>query len=238
MANTSDDPTQSESASPSATKQKMQDLAETLKADAPGEVNPPEEQNGLPPVIRSIDTNDKVVFMTIDDGGTKDPRVTKIIENAGIPVTPFLTVNVTESDIPYFKNIVELTGQKVQNHTINHRQMPLLSDSEQRREICEPSDKYTEWFGTRPWMFRPPYGEFNAKTQAAAKECGGDYVVLWNVSLPQRYLRYAQGDKLKPGDIILTHWRPDLYKHLPAALRDIANQGFKVAALQDYLPDR
>ena len=65
-----------------------------------------------------------------------------------------------------------------------------------------------------------------------------DYIVLWNASLPKAYIRYAQGDKLKPGDIILTHWRPDLYKHLPRALKDIQQQGFKVAALQDYLPRR
>ena len=67
--------------------------------------------------------------------------------------------------------------------------------------------------------------EFNKVTQQAAKACGMDYIVLWNASLPKAYIRYAQGDKLKPGDIILTHWRPDLYKHLPRALKDIQQRG-------------
>lgn len=85
-------------------------------------------------------------------------------------------------------------------------------------------------------MLRPPYGEWNETTRTAAKACGIKYIVMWNVSLPTSQLRYAEGTKLKAGDIILTHWRPDLYRHLPGALDDIKRQGFKIAALQDYLP--
>lgn len=216
----------------------VDDLAAILRADAPTKVTPPVGKDGLPPVVMSVKTTDKVVFLTIDDGVTKDPRVTKIIKKAGIPVTPFLTVNVTAGDTAYFKNISEMTGQTVQDHTITHPQLPKLSYAGQQEQICEPANKYTHWYGARPWMIRPPYGEWDTTTLQAAKSCGMKYVVLWDVSLPQRYLRYAQGDKLRPGDIILTHWRPDLYKHLRPALRDIARQGFKVAALQDYLPNK
>lgn len=232
----SDGPVDAPSSSPASKKVNIEDLGSELRAPRPEEISPPTSKNGLPPVLRSIKTDDKVVFLTIDDGGTADPRVTEIIRKTGIPVTPFLTENVTSSHKAYFKEISEMTGQIIQNHTISHPQMPTLTDAGQRKQLCQASDSYAKWFGARPWMMRPPYGEFNEKTQEAAKACGLNYVVLWNVSLPQAYLRYAQGDKLKSGDIILTHWRPDLYKHLPRALKDIKQQGFQIAALQDYLP--
>lgn len=236
-----DDPGTSASGSSSSSASKQVDVASLgtdLRAEPPGQVNPPGESGGLPPVIRSIQTNDKVVFITIDDGASADPKVMDIIRQTGIPVTPFLTKSEIASSKDYYKKISEMTGQKVQDHTITHPQMPGLSADGQQKQICEPASSYTEWFGTKPWMFRPPYGEFNATTQQAAKACGMDYIVLWTASLPKAHIRYAQGDKLKPGDIILTHWRPDLYKHLPRALKDIQQQGFKVAALQDYLPKR
>ena len=224
------------SASASAKKVNLEDLGSELRAARPESINPPSSEGGLPPVLRSIKTDDKVVFITIDDGGTADPKVTEIIRKTGIPVTPFMTENVTRSNKAYFKEISEMTGQIVQNHTVDHPQMPTLSLAGQEKQLCQASKNYAEWFGANPWMVRPPYGEFNNTTREASKACGLSYVVLRNVSLPAAFLRYAQGDKLKPGDIILTHWRPDLYKHLPRALKDIKRQGFKVAALQDYLP--
>ncbi len=231
------EPSADEASPSTATKKVNVDgLGNELRANRPENIDPPTSKDGLPPVLRSIKTEDKVVFITIDDGGTADPKVTEIIRKTGIPVTPFLTENVTSSKKAYFKEISEMTGQVIQNHSISHPQMPTLTDAGQRKELCQTSNSYAEWFGATPWMMRPPYGEFNEKTRAASKACHINYVVLWNVSLPQAYLRYAQGDKLKAGDIILTHWRPDLYKHLPRALKDIQRQGFKVAALQDYLP--
>lgn len=216
----------------------LAELGSDLKADPPTEVNPPDEEKGLPPVVRSIKTNDKVVFLTIDDGATADPKITETLRKTGIPVTPFLTENVTVSKKGYFTQISELTGQKVQNHTIDHPHLSGLSQAKQRKQICQTNDDYQNWFGAEPWMFRPPYGEFTDTTREAAKECGIDYLVNWNVSLPAAHLRYSVGDKLLPGDIILTHWRPDLHKHLLGAIKDIKQQGFKVAALQDYLPQR
>ncbi|MGA9147497.1 MAG: polysaccharide deacetylase family protein [Candidatus Nanopelagicales bacterium] len=235
---TSDEVADTASPSKASKKVDVASLGNELRAEAPGEVNPPAESDGLPPVVRSIKTEDKVVFITIDDGASADPKVMDIIRKTGIPVTPFLTKSEISGSKDYYKQISEMTGQKVQDHTISHPQMPGLSAEGQRKQICEPAASYTEWFGAKPWMFRPPYGEFNKVTQEAAKACGMDYIVMWNASLPKAYIRYAQGDKLKSGDIILTHWRPDLYKHLPRALKDIQQQGFKVAALQDYLPQR
>lgn len=207
-------------------------------APDPAEVKPPAPKNGLPPVVYKIDTNRKVVFLTIDDGYTKDPKVVEVFRDRDIPVTPFLTKNAIGNDRKYFQEVVDLTGQFVQDHTVSHRELTLISESEQESEICGAAKTYEEWFGKRPWMLRPPYGSWNSTVQAAAKQCGMQYVVHWSTTVPTSQIRYQVGSKLRPGDIILTHWRPDLYRHLPGVLDDIKKQGFKIGALQDWLPER
>lgn len=213
-------------------------VQESLRSPEPKDVNVPARPGGLPPVLRSVDTTDKVVFLTIDDGYSDSAKTAKILRKFDVPVTSFLTQSAIGENRNYFAKLSEQDGQAIQNHSINHPQLPSLDQAGQENQICVTSDDFAEWTGTRPWMLRPPYGEYNETTRVAAKECGIDYIVNWNVSLPAGHLRYAEGAGLKSGDIILTHWRDDLPRHLKRALRDIRKQGFKVGALQDYLPPR
>jgi len=222
-------------APPKSTKIDLADLA-GLRADAAKDVRPPATDHGLPPIVMSIKTSDRVVFLTIDDGITADPKVADIIRATGIPVTPFLTESVTTKSRDFFSSIRDMTGQSVQNHTISHPHMAGLTVANQVKQICPTSDDYQKWYGTRPWLFRPPYGEHSRATQQAAANCGIKFVVGWDATLPGSNLVTALDGKLSSGDIILTHWRPDLYKDLPGLLKKIKDQGFKIAALQDYLP--
>lgn len=210
----------------------------SMRAPSPTAVEPPTGTDGLPPVVSSIKTKEKVVFLTVDDGYTKDPKVVNVLRDRDVPITPFVTRNAIADNRNYFAGVSELTGQTIQNHSISHPQLPYRGLDGQEKEICGTSESYQEWFGTRPWMLRPPYGEWNGDTKAAAKACKIDYLVMWTVSLPTSQLRYQVGNKLRPGDIILTHWRTNLYKDLPGTLDDIKKQGFKIGALQDWLPRR
>lgn len=208
-----------------------------IVAPPPGSVDPPKPDNGLPPVVTQIKTDQKIVFITIDDGYDDNPALIEYLKETGIPVTTFLTRVAGSSHQEYFRK-VSATGGSVQNHSITHTSLTSLSRSGQEQEICGTSDSYEQWYGTRPWMLRPPYGNWNQTTQEAAKACGIDYLVMWSASLPGRLLRYAHGNSLQPGDIILMHFRPTLKRDLKATVADIERQGFKIGNLQDYLPDR
>lgn len=201
---------------------------------------PPLDADGLPSVVSHISTTEKIVFLTIDDGGVEDPRLTQLLTDTGVPVTTFLTHRYVK-DRGYYEGISRADGQVIQNHSWTHPQLPTLTEPEQRSEICRTSDTYKQWYGVRPWILRPPYGEHNADTARAAKHCGIDYIVIWNVNIPEGghgHIRYDEGNRLRPGDIILSHYRPDLVTDFKKAFRQIAKQGFKIAALQDYLPMR
>ncbi len=235
--NTGDAQTE-QSGQQSAQSTEVEETNVSMRSLAPTEVQVPPRSGGLPPVIRSVKTNDKVVFLTFDDGYSDSAKTAKILRKFDVPVTSFLTQAAISSNRDYFQALSEQDGQAIQNHTINHPSLPGLDQAGQENQICATSDAYAKWTGTRPWMLRPPYGSYNETTRAAAAACGIDYIVNWNVSLPAGHLRYAAGSQLQSGDIILSHWRDDLPRHLKRALRDIRNQGFKIGALQDYLPPR
>ncbi len=215
-------------------------ITENLAAPrpVPGSIKPPPLKNGLPPLVTRIDTTDKIVFLTIDDGSTKDQKIIDFIKGWGVPVTSFLTKSAIADNVDYFKDIQSATGQYVQDHTLTHPFLAKLNLDGQKKEICGAADTYTNWFGTRPWMLRPPYGSWNATTVQAAKDCGMDYIVNWDAVLQGRVLVFAEGTVLKPGNIILAHWSEGLHSDMAWMFRRIAREGFKVAALQDYLPGR
>ena len=201
----------------------------------PADVSIPASTDGLPPVVHRITTTDPVVFITIDDGYTKDPAVVELLRARHIPVTPFLAQAAIVSGHPYFNLIQDAGGQTVQDHSVTHPFLTKLPYAKQKAEICGAADQYTTWFGTRPWLFRPPYGAYNQTTRRAAKACGMTTIVLWDASLPHSVIRYASGARFHDGDILLIHWRPNLAHDLGIAVDTIDAQGLRVAALQDYL---
>ncbi|MBC9717307.1 polysaccharide deacetylase family protein [Streptomyces sp. TRM66268-LWL] len=196
---------------------------------------------GLPPVLDRVPTKDKVVFLTFDDGAERDPRFVRMVRELRLPVSMFLTDSVAGPGYAHFGELASV-GATVQNHTLDHPYLPGLPYEGQRWEICGQQDKLKARFGQRPRLFRPPYGEYNADTLRAAADCGISAVVLWRASMQINDLRYAEGARLRPGDVILAHFRgPDelrgasLTDMTTRMLRRIQEQGYTVARLEDYL---
>ncbi|KJY18463.1 polysaccharide deacetylase [Streptomyces sp. NRRL S-104] len=199
------------------------------------------EEDELPPVFTTVPTEDKVVFLTIDDGSEKDPEFLKMMQELKIPYTAFLSDYLVKDDYPYFKQM-QAAGVTLNNHTLNHRYMPGLSYEQQREEICGQQDTIQKTFGKRPTLFRPPYGNYNDDTLKAAKSCGIKAVPLWNAEAFTNRMDYREWDRdLHPGDIILTHFRgkedwkgtmPDMIRHV---MKTVTDKGYAVARLEDYL---
>jgi peptidoglycan/xylan/chitin deacetylase (PgdA/CDA1 family) len=151
-------------------------------------------------------------------------------------VTPFLTVDAVKSQPGFFTSVQKVREHSVQDHTLTHPHLSRLGLDAQTHEICGAADTLQGFCGGRPWLFRPPYGDYNQTTRKAAASRGMKALVLWDVSLPHAVMRYANGSVLRRGDITLIHWRPNLYRDINVAI-DAANpRGLRVAALQSYLP--
>ncbi|MFB6520238.1 polysaccharide deacetylase family protein [Streptomyces sp. NPDC056401] len=200
-----------------------------------------EGQDELPPVFTTVPTEEKVVFLTIDDGAEKDPEFLKMMQELKLPYTAFLSDYLVRDNYPYFKEM-QAAGVTLNNHTLNHRYMPALSYEKQRQEICGQQDTIEKTFGKRPTLFRPPYGNYNEDTLRAAKSCGIKAVPLWNEEAFPNRMDWREWDKdLHPGDIILTHFRgkedwkgsmTDMIRHV---MKTVTDKGYAVARLEDYL---
>ncbi len=198
--------------------------------------------DGKVPVVSEIPTKEKIVFLTFDDGAEKDPEFVTMMRELRIPFTMFLTDAAIRADYGYFKKLQALGGG-VHNHTLTHPDLRTLDASAQRQEICGQQSRLKDEYGTTPRLFRPPYGNWNEDTRAAAASCGIEAIVLWRESMQIKNMQYqSPTKKLRPGDIILAHFRgPSELKGTTITemtanlLRHIQEQGFTVAALEDYL---
>ncbi|MGK5546412.1 polysaccharide deacetylase family protein [Streptomyces sp. URMC 127] len=198
-----------------------------------------------PKVIRRVPTSEKVVFLTFDDGAEKDPGFVKMAEELKLPFTMFLTDDIARAGTGYgyFEKLRGEGGRNsINNHTLSHPNLRTLSAEAQQREICGQQDVLEKRYGSKPPLFRPPYGNYNDATLAAAGSCGVKALVLWEATMQINDMRYAQGGELRPGDIVLAHFRgpselkgTTMTKMVANMLRSIERQGFTVARLEDYV---
>ncbi|MGW4382355.1 polysaccharide deacetylase family protein [Kitasatospora sp. NPDC004531] len=201
-------------------------------------------KTGPVPVFSEVPTQDKVVFITIDDGAEKDPKFVQMLTDLKVPITMFLTRDIVKNDYAYFKQLQAL-GNTVQNHTVNHPVMSKLSGAQQKSQICDDQTALAEQYGTAPYLFRPPYGDgaHTPTLNTSVQECGPRAIVLWRESMQIHDMQYQAADKkLKSGDIILAHFRgpsdlkgETMTQMFGEMLSRIQEQGFTVARLDDYI---
>ncbi|WNM34652.1 polysaccharide deacetylase family protein [Streptomyces sp. Li-HN-5-11] len=198
--------------------------------------------HGPVPVFSHIPTSQKVVFITVDDGQEKDPRFIAMMRDLKIPITMFLMNDAIKSDYGYFKSLQSM-GDHIQNHTLHHPAMNTVPLARQKEEVCGDQKILTRRYGTAPLLFRPPYGAYDAGTKTAVGECGPRAIVWWRESMQITNMQYQTADKkLRPGDIILAHFRgpselkgTTMTKMFANLLERIREQGFAVARLEDYI---
>ena len=192
--------------------------------------------NGPAPNWHRLPIDQKVAFITIDDGGlARPPAVIDFIWEARIPVTMFLNSPAAQEHTDYFRQI-EAVGGIIENHTISHTSLAGRSYAYQRQEICGAADRLESLFGKRPTLFRAPFGNHDATTLRAAHDCGAKAVLHWSETVHEGKVRYQTPEKVvQPGDVLLMHFRPALMDDLLAALKAIHRAGLTPALLTDYI---
>ena len=213
-------------------------------APAPPAVKPITLSASHPRVFSHVPMTNKVVFVTIDDGIEKDPRFIQMVKDFQIPITISLADVLIRDDYAYFEKLYETGYVSIQNHTVTHPlHMPGLSASRQLDEIADQQDKLRTEYGTTPYIFRPPGGNYDATTIRSVREAGLKGLMLWKEAMEITDMEYqTSAHTLSPGDIILCHFRGPaqlhgetmvhmmirLYKHIQA-------QGFTVADVTKYV---
>ncbi|MEV6842407.1 polysaccharide deacetylase family protein [Actinoplanes sp. NPDC051411] len=184
----------------------------------------------------SIPTDQKIAFITIDDGWSKDPMALKLFQAANVPITLFLEVNAIKDDPGYFKPLRDQAGAIIEDHTISHPDLKGRSYDFQKKEICGGADKLEKYYGKRPTLFRPPGGTHDATTLKVVHDCGMKAAFYWHETTDHGVVFYQSVHRVKPGDIILMHFRPRFVDDFLAVLNAIHKAGLTPARLEDYIP--
>jgi peptidoglycan/xylan/chitin deacetylase (PgdA/CDA1 family) len=187
----------------------------------------------IAPAVSRIDTTEKVIFLGIDDGLTRDPAVLDYLQANHIPFIAFLVNGPLQAD-PAFWQRARAIGGFIEAHTLTHPNLTKVSGDQLRNEICGSADAIEAATGRRPTLFRPPYGAYNDTVRAVAAQCGFWAVVLWKGSTNDGRVDF-QENEIKPGDILLMHWRPDLLDNLKQVVAVTQAQGYKIGSLENYL---
>jgi peptidoglycan/xylan/chitin deacetylase (PgdA/CDA1 family) len=200
-----------------------------------GPVKPLPVEPNAAAVIHEIPTTDPVVFLTIDDGVTQSPEITDLLTSQSLPFTLFLDDHAIRNDYGYFARLRD-AGMSIQNHTMNHARLKTLTFEEQKAEICGASDIFTNAFGQRPTLFRPPYGQFNDDTRRAVLECGMKAIVMWRavVENGQVYFQFEK-TQLEAGDIVVMHFTPNFKSDLEAFTKQVQKDHLRIGRLEDWL---
>lgn len=191
--------------------------------------------NDVAPVITHITTTEPVVFLGIDDGAYKDAKVVDLLQKHHIKATLFLSDLFIQPNPNFFRQIIAL-GSRVENHSLSHDlHMSGRPLEYQRSEICRMSDKIEQYYGQRPYLFRPPGGAYSATTQQTAAACGIRAIVNWIAKANGGSMQYQVGNALRPGDIVLMHFRPEFEKDLEAFVKAQDAAGLHTELLGDWI---
>lgn len=198
------------------------------------------------PAVVSGGSKGKEVALTFDDGpGPYTTRLVAQLNRLHVHAT-FFTVGSQEQ---YFSDgtAAELaSGDAVEDHSETHPMMARLSAHDQYEELFEPMARIEAAGGTRPRLFRPPYGSFDSATFRQLRRLHL-LMVLWSVDTADYTLPGVQAivrralEGAKPGAIILMHDaggdRSETIAALPAIVKGLRRRGLEPVTVPHLLLD-
>lgn len=164
------------------------------------------------------------IILTFDDGPNPEhtPRILDVLAKEKVPAVFFVLGEKVEA--PGGLDLVRRAvaeGHTIGNHTFNHKRLTELTPEEVRTQILRTHNLIAEF---KPTLFRPPYGAYNDRIKAIARELHYK-TVLWNASFED--------------------WRPENQpsKWVDIAMKQIAAQPLALCLAHDlrhtaeYLPN-
>lgn len=131
--------------------------------------------------IYCVQTDKKQIALSFDAAwGNEDTKdILDILAKHDVKVTFFMTGGWVEN-YPEDVKAIYAAGHDLGNHSENHKDMPTLSNEQQKEELMKVHNKVKELTGYEMFLFRPPYGSYNNNLILNAKDCGY-YTIQWDV---------------------------------------------------------
>ncbi len=185
--------------------------------------------------IWRIETSEKVVFLTFDDGPTSfTPRLITLLDELETPATFFYLGAKAEKGKPSLPSSI-MEG--------NHAYLHLNGWKTQTEAYIKNVEKNV--FVEEHNLFRPPYGKMKLSQYNRLKK--RYTLIMWSI-LSKDYDLHLSNEKvinnviknLHKGAIIVMHDQEKLRDRmeivLPQIITKIKEKGYRIAHLENYLP--
>jgi len=193
-------------------------------------------------VTRRVETDQRVIALTLDDGFHLDNRILDLVQTWGLRGTAFIVGTVARDNPDFIHRLVDL-GWEVCSHTWDHQNLTTLSDYQIYREMSRGMHEINDVSGQHCPYFRPPYGAVDSRVIATANNLGLK-IINWDASLsdstkpgtdPRVQIDLAFR-YLRPGSILLGHWGAvNSYEVLKAVLTGALAAGYQVGTVTELL---
>lgn len=196
-------------------------------------------------VVRSIDTEEKIVALTFDSINITDHAsdIMTTLKEKNVPAFFFLTGDFS-NDNPELVQSIQGNGFSIGNHSNTHRDFTTLETSDIVSELALARESIIEAGGTPTMFMRPPFNKYNDTVIATIID-EGYCPILWSLdsedwkqdSTPDDVIANVTNN-LTPGAII---WM--LYGHetaasaLPTIIDNVRSAGYQFVNLADYITE-
>lgn len=195
-------------------------------------------------VLWKVNTNNKIVYLTMDEGYEYQNNTTRILDITKakqVRITFFITGSYLDHNPELVRRMLD-EGHVVANHTDRHLRAPTISTDELTEDIQTLALKYQQAMGQPiSSLYRPPEGGYSERSLAVANELGYT-TVFWSFAY-RDWLVDQQPDptssyntiinQLHPGAILLLHAVSETNVQILGDLIDgIRAQGYTIGVLE------
>jgi peptidoglycan/xylan/chitin deacetylase (PgdA/CDA1 family) len=139
-------------------------------------------------------------------------------------------------------------GHALENHSLTHGHMNAMTDGQVKNEINQTTDIIKITTGYVPYLFRPPFGEYDERILRILKSEGYHYTILWTVDsydwaeemngvkITKDYIVNRVLNEVSNGGIILMHVGGyETINALPEIIDGLLSQGYELVKVNDML---
>ena len=192
--------------------------------------------------IYNVQTEEKKVAFTMNCAWSAEDidKILEVLKNNNVQITFFMVGDWVEKNSEAVKKIHE-AGHEIGNHSNTHPHVNNLTYEQNLEEIEKCSQKIEQLTGTKPTLYRAPYGEYNETVIKVAFE-NGYSAIQWNRdTLDYQALTGEQmwkriGENLQSGDIILSHnGTAHTADSLDMLIKNIKEKGYELVKVSDLI---
>jgi peptidoglycan-N-acetylglucosamine deacetylase len=193
--------------------------------------------------FNSVHVDGPYIAMTFDDGpsATLTPKLLDLLAAHHIKAT-FFVIGENVAEYPDIVARAAREGHEIASHSWSHPNLAKMSDEGVRRQLRQTDEAIKNATGTRPTLFRPPYGSITEREKRWIHDEFGYQIVLWDVD-PYDWKRPGPAvvrnrilQETRPGSIVLSHdIHPGTIEAMPSTFDALEAKGFKFVTVSELI---